>query len=185
MLEQLVERLLAGSDADEIVRALPGLTTDRAAKIQVEHYVASRLLSSDRALRHSSAVALYALTLSDLGGVSTAEKLRNASIEPETFERLLCAVTVESNAAVRAEQLWALVAQSFEGALSGYARLVARLIEAAFSAPSFPVSMETMERLTYGYEQIKRLATVGEMRETPVPVGRVLSATRPLASRSS
>lgn len=174
MLEKQLERLLAGSDPDEIVRALPGLISDRPAKIRIERYVGSQLLSSDRALRHSAAVALYALTHSDLGGSSTAEKHRIASIEPETFERLICAVAVEPSAAVRAEQLWAMVAQSFEGALSVYARLVARLIEAALSATSFGISMETLERLTYGYEQIKRRAPVEDMLENPVPARRDL-----------
>jgi hypothetical protein len=152
-----VERILSTGDPDVVVREIRRIAETSGVDVKrtvIETVVCEYLLHESADIRSSSALALYALTQANFGGASVSENIKRASVDAATLERLFAAITVERDPRVQADMLWALMVQDYSDHLSAYAGLVAKTIEAMLWTP-FPASQDTLERLVYGYNQLR------------------------------
>src|SRR5947208_16523451 len=108
-MREKITALLESGDADAIVREIPTLITSTNRKEEIESILSNYFLDERSNIRSNAAMAIYAMTHAELGGVSTADNIKRSSVRPTTLERLIAAVVVESEAKVRAEQLCALL----------------------------------------------------------------------------
>ena len=168
-LRHALEQALSSDDPDVIVRTIrEHVGSSHGLKNEAESVLVAHLLSEEKRQRINAAIGLYALT-----HIKLTEPTGRASIGSDTFEKLLAAAVVEADPVVRADQLWALGSQDFNGPLSHYASIVARLIEAIFFTTA-PVSKETLDRLLYVYEKIRRQCPSIALLKEPKPKERSL-----------